>query len=288
MSEYVVLPDVEDSIQHYIDQKLKEYDLSASFPNKLLRDDVLDMLDRFCTVVYYPLPNEQNNGFHVTNIPFADGKKQNFVFINTAQTMEKQVFTAAHELGHIWEVDKYIVETFSIEDTTDVREGIINRFAAELLIPKEIFMRSFISELEKAEVTGTTVSADNLFKIIVNLMNLFFVPMKAIVLRFLELQIIDQKAADFLLGKDDLSKMEIRKIIDKIISDNGFTKLKNASNKKWIDGLVDYLEIAEQKKLLPQSKIDRLRKAFDISPSVPFSPEFSNEVPITTQKGNDV
>ena len=57
----------------------------------MLREDVLDLLDKFCTVVYFPLENEENNGFHMTGIPLADGSKHNFVFINTAQTISWQV-----------------------------------------------------------------------------------------------------------------------------------------------------------------------------------------------------
>ena len=102
MNDYSILPNqVETCIQQLIKQKFQEENLQSIFPNRLLREDVLDLLDRYCTVVYYPLENEENNGFRVKDIPFANGSCHDFVFINTAQTLEKHVFTAAHELGHI-------------------------------------------------------------------------------------------------------------------------------------------------------------------------------------------
>ena len=136
MNDFSILPNqVEICIQQLIEQKFQEENLHSMFPNRLLREDVLDLLDRYCTVVYYPLEEEENNGFRVKDIPFSDGSYHDFVFINTAQTLEKQAFTAAHELGHIWNVDRYVIEHCGI--SSELAEPIINRFAAVLLMPKE-------------------------------------------------------------------------------------------------------------------------------------------------------
>jgi len=104
-------------ITHFINEKRESQILKTKFPNQLLREDVLDLLDMYCTVIYYPLENESNNGFHITGIPHKNGEEQHFVYINTSQTIEKQIFTAAHELGHIWEVDSYVLEHLSDENT---------------------------------------------------------------------------------------------------------------------------------------------------------------------------
>jgi hypothetical protein len=60
--------DVVDLIVKFIKEKRESSDLKTKFPNSLLRTDVLDLLDIYCTVIYYPLENESNNGFHITGI----------------------------------------------------------------------------------------------------------------------------------------------------------------------------------------------------------------------------
>lgn len=71
MGNINILPiEVEHSLKSFIIKKFEEDNLRDFFQNSLLRDDVLELLDRYCTVVYYPLENEGNNGFHVTEVPF--------------------------------------------------------------------------------------------------------------------------------------------------------------------------------------------------------------------------
>ena len=257
---------VEHSIQKCIKQVFNDKNLNEIFPNTLLREDVLDLLDLFCTVVYYPLENEENNGFHITDVPFIDGSKQSFVFINTAQTMEKQVFTAAHELGHIWKVDDFVIHDLGLEDTPKCREMIINRFAAVLLIPADIFHKSVIACLNDYADSGKTITIINLLKVIVILMNQFFVPMKAIVLRLVELNFFLPDVADNLLGNAVLSKEEIDRCIQEFISEFGYIKFQKPSMKKWIEGLSEKLDIAEKNRLVPQEKIDHLREQFGLKP----------------------
>lgn len=201
MSKVSILPmEVENSITKCIDEIFKRESLKDAFPNTLLREDVLDLLDRFCTVVYYPLTNEENNGFHITGVPFVDGSKNSFVFINTAQTVEKQVFTAAHELGHIWNVDEFVINDLGLKGSPELREMIINRFAAVLLIPEKAFDSSVAAGFKEYGNPDRTITVFNLLKVIVILMNQFFVPMKAIVLRLVELNYFLPDVADDLLG----------------------------------------------------------------------------------------
>ena len=73
MNDFTILSNqVETCIQELIDQTFQNEDLRNIFPNRLLREDVLDLLDRYCTVVYYPLEEEErNNGFRIKEIPFS-------------------------------------------------------------------------------------------------------------------------------------------------------------------------------------------------------------------------
>lgn len=288
MESIPILPmSVEECISHCIREKYEKYGLEKAFPNRLLRGDVLDLLDMFCTVVYYPLENEKNNGFHVTDMPFANGEKQNFVFINTAQTMEKQIFTAAHELGHIWAVDDYVIEKLRIDDTPKIREMIINRFAAVLLIPEKPFRETFDRELQKYASPEKTVTVLNVYKIIVIMMNKFLAPMKSIILRLYELNLLNKETIAFLLGKGTLGKTDIEKLIKILIKDFGYVTLLNPSNKKYIDGLADKLDIAEKRHLIPQIKIDHMREKFGLNPPVSITREMDNTISLTSQEGLD-
>ena len=142
MNDFSILPNqVEECIRQLIDQRFQEENLYSLFPNRLLREDVLDLLDRYCTVVYYPLEGEGNNGFRVKDIPFADGSRHDFVFINTAQTLEKQAFTAAHELGHITlhrsQLKMAPMSDNRLYNMINETEYQANLFAADLLIQDE-------------------------------------------------------------------------------------------------------------------------------------------------------
>lgn len=283
----VLKKEAEDLIKAFIEKQFRRDGLESAFPNRLLRDDVLELLDRYCTVVYYPLENEENNGFHITDIPFSDGTKHNFVFINTAQTIEKQVFTAAHELGHIWNVDDYVIQKLKCEGSTDTREMIINRFAAVLLIPAENFkmsVRAGVDELGDRE--KQTITFGNLLRLVVILMNQFYVPMKAIVLRFAELGIFQDHIVDLLLGRGELPAGDLELLVKEQITEMGYTRFLSPTRKKWIEGLSEKLEIAERENLADPRKIAHMRKMFDLKNGAAEIPEWNISLD-TTREGLD-
>ena len=89
-------------IQFLTEKIKKENDLSSI---ETIRDDVFNILQNLpdCTVVYYPLEEEAHedgcDGCHVVRT--IKGREQQFVFINSANTRERQAFSIAHELGHL-------------------------------------------------------------------------------------------------------------------------------------------------------------------------------------------
>ena len=276
----------EEEIKCFIEKIFEKDRLRDFFPNALLREDVLELLDKYCTVIYYPLKGESNNGFRIKEIPFADGSQQDFVFINTAQAMEKQVFTAAHELGHIWNVDDYIVEKLGLPQTQEQREMVVNRFAAILLMPKDIFTVSARGALDElADSESKSIRVIDLLKVIAILMNQFFVPMKSVVLRLVELGFIKNQAADMLLGYRDIPIQEVEDLVEVIITELGFVKLLKPSNKKWIEGLSEKLDIAERHSLVSQNKINLLRKKFDLPPKGSALPGMQEQITLDTRGG---
>lgn len=264
MSDLSVLPfDYENKMQVLIEKKTEECQLSARYPNPLLKKDVLDVLDQFCTVIYYPL-KDSNHGFHITDVPSYLGDKH-FVFINTAQTTEKQVFTAAHELGHIWEVDSYICSEMGIDNADEeLRERIINRFAAVLLMPAKKFLPTAVKVLQEVEPNGDKLDFNGILKFIVLLMYTFYVPRKAVVLRLFELGIINEDSLKILLGDAGIPLEEIENITEQICLDLGYEDFIHPNNKKWIDGLFGLLNDAEKLDAVSANKIANMRKKFDL------------------------
>lgn len=128
-----------------------------------------------------------------------------FVFVNTAQTMKKQVFTAAHELGHIWNIDRYMIDKYPVKFNLPISDGdpweeqIINRFAAILLMPEDNFRTQFKDEISKYTNNGK-ILVDDLLKFVVSLMVYFYAPFKAVVIRMLELKLVSDSIVDTLLN----------------------------------------------------------------------------------------
>ena len=255
-------------IQHLIQHRFEEDDIRTRFPNLLLREDALALLDEYCTVVYYPLEGEKNNGFHI-KIPDASGEERHFVYINTAQTIEKQAFTAAHELGHIWKVDQLVAEQCGLLLNEKLGEQIINRFAAELLLPEGLFRRLYTREYRKWQIENGKIVIRDMFKVIVALMDQFFAPAKSIIYRCLELDYINEQGCKLLLGETSaLPNRIIDSVIQETIRDNGYTQFQTPTKKKSINGLADLLNRAEAQGDISQGKIDHLRALFDLRPPV--------------------
>lgn len=270
MDNYKVLPkEIGEEIAMYIKKKWNDEKLADNYPNTILRKDVLEILDIYCTVLYFPV-EDKNNGFHLTGIPDQNGKDEHIVFINTQQTMEKQVFTAAHELGHVWEIDEYIARKCRLSLTEDDNsERIINRFAAELLMPQEEFQRIFSTLFLEYKREDDTITIINLLKLVANLMNYFLVPMKAVFIRLIEIGEMSEEVVSLLLEKNGTAKnrdMEhiVSTAIQRIIADNGYTELQKGSGRRWIEGLPELLEKAEETGAVSQEKIETLRNKFGL------------------------
>ena len=285
MKKILLPPNMVDLIIQFIKEKRENPDLKTKFPNSLLRSDVLDLLDMYCTVIYYPLENESNNGFHVTGILDKKGNEKHFVYINTNQTIDKQIFTAAHELGHIWEVDSYVIEKLNGKIGQFDNEDIINRFAAELLMPQDQFLAVFECEYQKHKSDdGKTLLADVL-NIVATIMNQFLVPQKAVICRLFELGRINKKALELLLGEAFISEKDITEYIMSILKENGHDKFLNPIPKKHIDGLARLLEIAEKNESLSPVKIEKMRRAFDLPKKYDTKDSLDEIIDVSTSEG---
>ena len=244
---------------------IKEKNLEEKgFFNKILRDDIFHLLEsQDCIVLYYPQENEENNGFHV-NHPFR-GKLKKFVYINTAQLKETQIFAAAHELGHIWGVVEYMKEKgFSSENIEDWDEWIINRFAAELLMPVNEFHQVCKRELDIVEeqYKHNQMPMKYAISVITAIMNEFFTPYKSVVHRFYELGVISNETAFMLL--DEYDSGLLRDYSEKIAKEQGYSRLFQPADKlKHIDGLKEFLDKAKETDAMPEKWLFSMYKLFD-------------------------
>lgn len=126
--------DIVGVIQKKTEEIINEYNII----NPVIKDEIFNILGKLCIVLRYPLDDDEDaNGLHVKR--HINGEIRHFVFINTNSTLEKQIYTAAHELGHIWDIDKKVIAETGECDYDS--ETIINRFAAELLMPERHFVK---------------------------------------------------------------------------------------------------------------------------------------------------
>ncbi len=232
---------------------------------KVIRDDVFNVLQKMpnCKVLYYPLDEEADedgcDGCHVVRT--IKGIKNQLVFINTANTRERQAFSVAHELGHIWNVDVRIKHTLPDIDF-DV-EDVINRFAAELLMPEKVFIEQANNKLyevikRETDSEGEKATILDIIKVIVYLMNYFFVPYKSVVMRLNEVGIINDLSKERLLEYKDSSYVET------IIQERQYNRLGIKTGVMSIANLADRLDEIEERELFSVNRINAIRQKFDL------------------------
>lgn len=255
-------------IQKFID--LKNKDIQRFAENAILREDIFQVLEGFATVIFYPY-DDDIDGMHVMRMVKMEEK--NFIFINSNKPMEKQIFTAAHELGHLLKLDEYysLQRTERIIDS-DFIEKLMNRFAAMLLMPKESFQKKFSEKKEALNFSmDSVINAEtllNLMRIVASLMDEFFVPSKAIFIRFAETDLMTPLLVNKFL--DDSISQKIDSILEHCAKESGYCKLFSPSRTKGSPRLTDMLIQAENRRIWSQSKIDAIRKKLDIESPTPI------------------
>jgi len=227
--------------------------------NDIVRDDVFYLLDYHCIILYYPLASEDINGYHISK--YINGEKKEFVFINTENTTEKQVFAAAHELGHILKVDETICNMFNLS-YKEYAEDIVNRFAAELLMPKGIFTKKLNWFLKNYNNGSDSLSTVRILELTVYLMNEFLVEYEAIIRRFFEINELKENEADILLKLKEANELE--KILKTIAKTANYPRLFIRSRNKSMSELVESIGKAKVNNSITEEKINRLINRFEI------------------------
>lgn len=243
---------VVSKIQEFIFAKKKE----KNIVNEVIRDDVFAILKNECVVLYYALDDDGIEGCHVIK-PFNDRMEQ-FVFINTMKAVQEQTWTAAHELGHVWKVDSFIKESLGREDLDS--EDLVNRFAAELLLPEKIFEKELDNKLKEYAYKGPSMTAEMMVRLVTYLMNYFCTPYKAIIRRFIELDYIEGDAEkQFLDGFE-----EKRELYKRLINENQYTRLETVNRACSMADIEQDINLLEQNGVYSDKKIKHLREIFHL------------------------
>ena len=246
-------------IEKAIQKTVSEIKDECIIQNTAIRDDIFDLLEDNCTVIYYPLENEKNRGFHIKKI--VKNNLEDFVYINTAKPIAEQIFTAAHELGHIFEIAKkvWVMLEYPGIPSEKEEEDITDRFAAEILMPAEAFKKVFLVNMEEVGINKGKVKVDDLIQVMVMQMNAFLVPYEAVRRRLIETGLIQKTAADYLKAREK----EILRLV------NALTKYKNTylekeTGIKTISGIREMLEEAETRSNVDDYLVKRIKRDLEI------------------------
>ena len=168
-------------------------------------------------------------------------------------------------MGHIYEIEKDIKKVFpDVEFTPAEIDDIMNRFAAELLMPSSNFKSKFRSFLNQYRKEKKSLRYAEILKTIVALMDYYYVPYKAVVWRLWEIGFLT------LTGRqkfEDIEKQD-SEIIDAYIYEGKYTRLRHPTKLKSFENLPENLRYAEDNRVYSKRKIAELRQDFEIDISV--------------------
>ena len=183
------------------------------------------------------------------------------MYINTAKPIAEQIFAAAHEFGHIFEVSDKVwkMMEYSGFPTEEDEENITNRFAAELLMPAEVFKQSFLENMKELGIKSGKVKVDDLVRVMVMQMNAFMVPYEAVRRRLVEVGLMQQSAADFLESKEE----EILHLVE-LLTQYQNSYLEKGTGRKTISGIRELIEEAETRENIDDFLVKRIKRDLEI------------------------
>lgn len=202
----------------------KQHGLNES---TVIGDYIFSILQNDCILLQWSEENQQDlDGF--STVKYIGGEEKNVVYINTAKNTEKQNFCAAHELGHQSGLERLLRDEF-YEDilTQNQVENIMNRFAAELMMPETDFKKQSKAYIKKYSEKGHYLSVRAAICIVIHLMDFYYMPYKAVVYRLRELHIFSANSCNIL----EEFERDHKEAVDKQIDLMGITRLRSTANK---------------------------------------------------------
>jgi len=155
-----------------------------------LKDEIFELMEKVGTLIFYPFNENDLWGIYVCK------NEKHYFIINSAIELEKQVFAGAHELAHSFDIAKVKFEIVTADLMTEYvnhkefgeeikkADIIANRLAAELLVGTKKLQERFNDLPDTySTVTKTVILSD-----------IFLVPYKTIVKRFVETELITESS----------------------------------------------------------------------------------------------
>lgn len=245
----------------------KTYGLNANSP---IGDYIFAILKNECILVEWPEEDLLDlDGFSTEKV--VDGRLNTIVYINSAKNKEKQNFCAAHELGHRHKLERLLQDAFPDDIFPySTKEDIMNRFAAELMMPSLDFKRrakKLYNQSSGFQDGRKVIFLKKMLESIVELMDFYYVPYKSVVIRFYELNIISDQISTIFQDYEKTKKGI--NIIDEIIREQGVSRLRIPDRKiQYSVRLENIHKIAKNKditKYMTTAELKKYLKAMGIA-----------------------
>lgn len=250
-------------IKQEVDRIRKQYGYSEDSP---IGDYIFTILKNECTLVEWPEEGQLDlDGFSI--LKTINNRTSYVVYINTAKNKEKQNFCAAHELGHRYGIETLLRDAFP-EDVISLStvEHIMNRFAAELMMPQNAFKEKGEELLEecrqKVENGRRLVYVKDLIDAVIQLMDFYYVPYKAVIIRLKETGLISAECCAQMEQYEGTE--EGKSIVEALIVESGITRLRAPDSKIQfsipIDNIENIIKDPQIAKYISDSELDEYLK----------------------------
>lgn len=158
-----------------------------------------------------------------------------FIGLNTALYFDEQIFALAHEIYHYTTKSGKAYNTDTDEEDK-LTEKKADRFAAELLLPREALRTNVISQFKTTNLNQ--VSDLRILRFIARLQNEWWLPYRSLVLRLQEEGYINQRTSDMLLAINDRDTNSIYNKIFASIAPDCYKILNEKTNRTDISGRI--------------------------------------------------
>ena len=217
------------------------------------RVEIFSMVKRFCSFARIEYDSDLLNilqivrssfikkGFFVFEIPFADdeigalcyrGDGLGYVVVNTSLPRVNVNFAIAHEVYHVFFGESQFVSKVEFADDhyyEHEEEYAANLFAGMLLMPEVSFQRMYLKF--KDESSGNEVET------VIKLMSYYQVPYMAVLVRCLELELIERNALSQQLF--DFDREQTRKKLADLWLDERIMDASNRDDYSHIETLIE-------------------------------------------------
>lgn len=252
---------LDKSVINDLEIKVKSKLAGLNKNQRVMKHEIFDILSDHSILLQYPIEDDELCAF----VCKKEGRI--FSYVNTYLPLEKQIFAAAHELYHIWFEEHFLdngelLKTEVIHSQLDseavsFNELKANRFAAMLLVPKEIL----IQELDYMKVDREKVN----LKHIITLMDKFGVPYKTMVRRLFEIGYLNESDCMKLLQIPDRNEKTGVIALQKRFQIGGEMQKRTYTIR--LGSLVDEAITAFENKKIAFRKLEKILRLGKLTPS---------------------